>query len=140
MWESVATELNLSLYSEKMVCSMSTQLYYIPETKDLQGNSEMHSHLVPASYHRITASGSAQRLVNGEREWTIVQSMISCIKNSEQRDRNVQNWLNVMRDTAPTAYKLFVQNIILWQDHAERHLQNAKHYTMQITGPAAWQG
>lgn len=42
--------LNYSLYLEKMICSMTTQLFYIEETEDLKGNPEMHQHLVPASY------------------------------------------------------------------------------------------
>jgi hypothetical protein len=140
MWQPVAAEINRSLYSEQMVCSMSTQLFHIPETKDLKGNAEMHTHLVPASYHRVTASGSAQRLLNGDREPSIVQTFVVCIQNTEQRDRNVRTGLHVMKDAAHASYKPFVENIILWQDYAEFHLQNAKQFSMQITGVDAWQG
>lgn len=73
IWQSVVTELYRSLYGEQMVCSMSTQLFHIPETKDLKGNAEMHTHLIPASYHRVTATGSAQRLLNGESAPSIVE-------------------------------------------------------------------
>lgn len=45
MWQSVVTELNQSLYGELMVCSMSTQLFHIPEAKDLKGNPEMHTQI-----------------------------------------------------------------------------------------------
>nr|WP_212775128.1 hypothetical protein [Polycladomyces abyssicola] len=123
-----------SLYSEQMVCSMSTQLFHIPETKDLKGNTEMHSHLVPASYHRITAAGSAQRLLNGEREASILKTLIACIQNAKRRDRSVRTGLNVMRDAAVASYKPFIENIIRWQDYAELHLQNAEKFVMRITG------
>ncbi|WP_370514494.1 hypothetical protein [Alteribacillus sp. YIM 98480] len=139
MWQPVVIELNRSLYSEEMVCSMSTQLFYIPETENLQGNEEMHSHLVPASYHRVTASGSAERLMNGEYEPSIVQTLVNCIQNAEQRDRNVRNGLQVMRNAAPSSYKPFIENIIRWQDDAERYLQNTKQLTMQVTGAAEGQ-
>ncbi len=135
MWQSVLMELRRSLFSEEMVCSMSTQLFHIPETENLQGNAEMHESLVPASYHRVTASGSAQRLANGEQEISIVQTLVGCIQNAEQRDRNVRNGLNVMREAAPNSYKPFIQNIQRWQDQAEQNLQNAKQMTMQIIGP-----
>ncbi|TFE23496.1 hypothetical protein E2980_19210 [Cohnella luojiensis] len=134
MWLSVVTELSLSLYGEQMVCSMSTQLFHIPETKDLKGNAEMHTHLVPASYHRVTATGSALRLQNGESAPSIVETLINCIQNAEQRDRNVHAGLLVMRDAAPASYKQFVENIIRWQEYTELHLQNAKHFVMRITG------
>jgi hypothetical protein len=140
MWNPVATGIYRSLYGEQMVCSMSTQLFHIPETKDLEGNTEMHTHLVPASYHRVTAAGSAQRLLNGESAPSIVETLAACIQNAEQRDRNVRAGLQVMRDTAPASYKSFIENIIRWQDYTQLHLQNAKQFTIRITGSAVWQG
>ncbi|MFB4162229.1 hypothetical protein ACE1TI_00020 [Alteribacillus sp. JSM 102045] len=140
MWQPVVIELNRSLFSEMMVCSMSTQLFHIPETENLQGNAEMHSHLVPASYHRVTASGSAQRLMNGENGPSLVQTLTNCIQNAEQEDRGVRRGLQVMENAAPSSYKPFIQSIILHQNEAERYLQNAKQTTMQITGGGAWQG
>jgi hypothetical protein len=140
MWQSVVSELHRSLYAEQMVCSASTQLFHIPETKDLRGNEEMHTHLVPASYHRVTATGSAQRLLNGERAPSIVETLKNCIENAEQRDRGVRAGLLVMRDAAPAAYRTFIENIIHWQDYAEMHLRHAKQLTSQMTGPATSAG
>ncbi|MGE7764874.1 hypothetical protein [Peribacillus sp. NPDC096540] len=48
-WEPILYMLHQSLYAEEMVCAMSSELFHIPATKDLKGNLEMHSHLVPAS-------------------------------------------------------------------------------------------
>ncbi|MCA1320949.1 hypothetical protein LC085_13580 [Bacillus tianshenii] len=70
--------LQQSLYAEEMLCSISSELYHIPETQDLKGNNEMHSHLVPASYHRVTSVGSARRLVSGEQQNTIIVTMATC--------------------------------------------------------------
>ncbi len=140
MWQSVVTELNQSLYSELMVCSMSTQLFHVPETKDLKGNTEMHTHLVPASYHRVTATGSAQRLLNGEFAPSILETLNDCIQNAEQQDRNVRAGLLVMRDNAPANYKAFIENILHWQDYAELHLQNAKQGVIQLNGSDTMQG
>ncbi|RUQ28303.1 hypothetical protein ELQ35_13740 [Peribacillus cavernae] len=137
MWHPVADEIYYSLYGEQMVCSMSTQLFHIPETKDLKGNADMHTHLIPASYHRVTASGSAQRLMNGESSTSILETLVDCIRNAEQRDRNVRSGLDVMRNAAPSSYKSFVENIIRWQDYTELHLQNAKQITMRITSSSA---
>lgn len=134
MWQTVLVELNRSLYSEGMVCSMSTQLFYIPETAELKGNSEMHTALVPASYHRVTASGSAQRLYNGETESSILQTLINCIENAEKRDMEVRNGLTIMESNAPASYKPFIQTIIMWQDDAEMHLSMAKQLIIQFTG------
>lgn len=133
-WQPVVSELQRSLYAEQMVCSASTQLFHIPETKDLQGNAEMHTHLVPASYHRVSALGSAQRLLYGETAISIVETLTACIQNAELRDRGVRAGLFVMRDAAPAAYKPFVENIIIWQNYAELHLQNAKQSTTGIIG------
>lgn len=138
-WYPVVSEMYRSLYSEQMVCSMSTQLFHIPEMKDLKGNKEMHTHLVPASYHRITAIGSAQRLLNGESEPSILKTLIVCLQNAKQRDRNVRTGLNIMRDAATASYKPFIENIIRWQDYAELHLEKAKQFAIRITGSSEWQ-
>ncbi|MBN3527343.1 hypothetical protein [Paenibacillus apiarius] len=134
MWQPVVTALYNSLYAEQMVCSISTELFHIPETKDLQGNAEMHASLVPASYHRVTASGSAQRLLNGESAPSLVETLVACIQSAEQLDRSVHSGLLIMRDAAPAAFKPVIETIILWQDYAEAHLQTAKQSTIQITG------
>lgn len=136
MWQPVLTELYNSLYGQQMVCSMSTELFHIPETQNLQGNSEMHASLVPASYHRVTAAGSAQRLVNGESAPTIIATLVACIQNAERLDRGVRSGLLVMRDAAPAAYKPVLEIIIRWQEHAESHLQKAKELTNQNIGAA----
>lgn len=140
MWQSVLIELHRSLYGEQMVCSMSTQLFHIPETKNLHGNAEMHTHLVPASYHRVTATGSVQRLLNGETAPSIIETMADCIQNAEQKDRDVRAGLVIMREAAPASYKPFIETIIRWQDYAEQHLQNAKRHSMQIIGNSRWPG
>ncbi|MGM0943417.1 MAG: hypothetical protein ACQEWU_21140, partial [Bacillota bacterium] len=92
-WEAVLSLLYHSLYAEEMVCAMSSELFHIPETKDLKGNNEMHSHLVPASYHRITAVGSSQRLTNGEQRQSIIDTLIACIINAETQDKKVREGL-----------------------------------------------
>lgn len=125
-WDHILMLLRQSLYAEEMVCSMSSELFHIPETKDLEGNDEMHSHLVPSSYHRVTAVGSAQRLKNGEQRETIVQTMTTCIINAENQDRKVREGLNTMEQNASQEYKAFIQVIIKWQEQAESYLMQAK--------------
>jgi hypothetical protein len=131
-WTAVLQLLNQSLYAEEMVCSMSTQLFVIPATADLKGNAEMHNHLVPASYHRVTAVGSAIRLQNGESHETIIQILVSCVNNGLKKDQEVMKWLPIMRDDAPDEYKPFVETIIRWQQQAERTLTSAKQLLTQM--------
>jgi hypothetical protein len=131
-WTAVLQLLNQSLYAEEMVCSMSTQLFVIPATADLKGNAEMHNHLVPASYHRVTAVGSAIRLQNGESHDTIIQILVSCVNNGLKEDLEVMKWLPIMRDDAPDEYKPFVETIIRWQQQAERTLTSAKQLLTQM--------
>jgi hypothetical protein len=131
-WTAVLQLLNQSLYAEEMVCSMSTQLFVIPATANLKGNAEMHNHLVPASYHRVTAVGSAMRLQNGESHETIIQILVSCVNNGLKKDQEVMKWLPIMRDDAPDEYKPFVETIIRWQQQAERTLTSAKQLLTQM--------
>ncbi|KKI92519.1 hypothetical protein WQ54_09165 [Bacillus sp. SA1-12] len=125
-WGQTFHFLSQSLYAEEMVCAMSSELFHIPETKDLKGNQEMHNHLVPASYHRVTAVGSAQRLVNGEQQQTIIETMVACIKNAENQDKGVREGLVTMEKNASPQYKRFIQVIIKWQEQAESSLNQAK--------------
>jgi hypothetical protein len=131
-WSSLVTLLNRSLYSEQMVCSMSTQLFHIPATENLKGNPEMHDHLVPASYHRVTAAGAAQRLQNGEYHDSLIKTLTSCVKNGLQEDNGVSKWLQVMRDNAPSEFKPFIQSIIGWQQQAEQSLSSAQQLLRQM--------
>lgn len=131
-WTPVLQLLNQSLYAEEMVCSMSTQLFVIPATEDLKGNAEMHNHLVPASYHRVTAVGSAIRLQNGETHETIIRVLVSCVNNALKKDQEVMKWLPIMRDDAPEEFKPFLENIISWQQQAEQRLTSAKQLLKQM--------
>lgn len=130
-WPSVLQLLQQSLFAEEMVCAMSTQLFHIPQTRDLRGNPEMHEHLVPASYHRVTAVGSAYRLSSGEYDRSIVETMVSCIDNAMKRDQEIQKWLLVMNEAAPEQFKPFVRQIIQWQNQAEYYLSAAKQSLSQ---------
>jgi hypothetical protein len=131
--------LHQSLYAEEMVCAMSSELFHIPKTKNLKGNREMHSHLVPASYHRVTAVGSAQSLKNGENRNSIVETMTACIINAESQDKKVREGLKTMEENAIPEYKSFIKVIIRWQDQAESSLRQAKASleSMGISFPAA---
>ncbi len=135
-WANVFTLLQQSLYAEGMVCSMSTQMLYNPETKDLKGNTKMHDHLVPASYHRVTASGSAYRLTAGESDPYIVTTAVSCIKNAQKQDQGVREGLQIMQENANDKWRPFVEQIIKWQDVAESTLTQAQE-TMQSMN--AWE-
>ncbi len=131
-WSSVLELLNQSLQGEKMVCSLSTQLFHISATEDLEGNPEMHEHLVPASYHRVTAVGSAQRLQNGEYHDSIINTLISCVNSGLREDQEVMKWLQIMLDNAPDGFESFIQNIINWQQQTEQSLSSALHLIGQM--------
>lgn len=138
-WGQILNLLQQSLYAEEMVCAMSSELFHIPETKDLKGNVEMHNHLVPASYHRVTAVGSAQRLVNGEQRQSIIDTMAACIINAENQDRKVRDGLMTMEENAGPEYKAFINVIIKWQEQAENYLAQAKESLrmMGVSFPSA---
>jgi hypothetical protein len=125
-WTQILMLLQQSLYAEEMVCAMSSQLFHIPATKDLKGNDEMHNHLVPASYHRVTAVGSAQRLSNGEQGQSIVETMKACIINAEKQDKKVRDGLKIMEENATPEFITFIKLIIQWQNQAESYLSQAK--------------
>ncbi|MBP3040914.1 hypothetical protein J9303_15610, partial [Bacillaceae bacterium Marseille-Q3522] len=125
-WQEVLNLLRRSLFAEEMVCAMSSELYHIPQTANLQGNNEMHGHLVPASYHRVTAVGSAQRLAMGEQNQSIIDTMVACIVNAETQDRSVKRWLKVMRENASAEFKPVINMIIRWQNQAELYLSQAR--------------
>jgi hypothetical protein len=137
-WEPILYMLHQSLYAEEMVCAMSSELFHIPKTKDLKGNSEMHTHLVPASYHRVTAVGSSQRLKNGDQQQSIVETLTACILNAETQDKKVREGLNTMEENASPEYKPFIKVIIRWQDQAESYLKQAKEAlrSMGVSFPA----
>ncbi|WP_307335174.1 hypothetical protein [Caldalkalibacillus uzonensis] len=131
-WSQVLDNLQRSLFAEQMVCSMSTQLFHIPRTQDLEGNPEMHQHLVPASYHRVTAIGSAQRLQHGEYHESIIKTLSSCIQNAKMEDRGVMEWLYVMKEAADSDVKPYIETIIYWQELTQYKLALAEHALNQI--------
>ncbi|SDZ58718.1 hypothetical protein SAMN05421736_11957 [Evansella caseinilytica] len=133
-WYSIWNLLNESLLAEQMVCSMSTQLFHVPETSDVKGNAEMHSHLVPASYHRVTAAGSAYRLSQGEFHESIVTTLIACVQKSLEEDADVKKWLFVMRGDVSGYYRQFIEQIIAWQQQAERTIAAAQQQLQFIGG------
>ncbi|WP_307322358.1 hypothetical protein [Evansella vedderi] len=131
-WSSVLELLSQSLHGEEMVCSMSSQLYHIPETEDLEGNRQMHEHLYDASYHRVTALGSAKRLQGSESHESIIKTLVSCVDSALDADQEVTKWLYVMRDNAPADFKEFIQTIISWQQYTENTLKMAQEQLRQM--------
>lgn len=125
-WSSVLEYLNYSMNGEQMVCSMTTQLFHIQATQNLKGNAEMHNHLVPASYHRVTALGCAKRLQSGESHESIIKAMVECVNNGLKQDKEVTKWLGVMRENAPSEYKGFMDTVINWQQQTEKSLAYAQ--------------
>ncbi|WP_419156611.1 hypothetical protein [Rossellomorea sp. BNER] len=125
-WQPILNFLQQSLYAEEMVCARSSELFHIPQTQDLKGNNEMHNHLIPASYHRVTSVGSARRLVNGEQRQSIIATMTTCIVNAEKQDKGVREGLKVMEENASPEYKPVIKLIIQWQKQAEAYLKQAK--------------
>jgi hypothetical protein len=136
-WDPVLKLLQQSLFAEEMVCATSSELYHIPNAKDIEGNSEMHAQLVPASYHRVTAVGSAIRLKNGEERTSIVETMTTCIISAENRDIEVHKGLRVMEENAPAQFKPLIAVSIQWQEQAEATLKQAKEAlkAMGVTFP-----
>ncbi|MBB6451729.1 hypothetical protein HNQ94_000150 [Salirhabdus euzebyi] len=125
-WGDVLNLLQQSLFAEKMVCAMSSELFHIPATKDLEGNRQMHDHLVPASYHLLTATGSAQRLINGEDRQSIIDTLVACINNAQDQNKKVRVGLSTMLENASQEYKPFIDLIIKWQNQKEAYLSQAK--------------
>lgn len=124
-YNTMVDPLQRSLYANAWVCAMSSQLFHIEETRDLKGNKQMHEHLVPASYHRVTALGSAIRLQSGESDASIIETLTACIQNSKEADAKVRKYLMVMLEAAPENYQTFIQQIMKWQDLSERYLAEA---------------
>lgn len=125
-WMNILSLLQQSLYAEGMVCSMSTQMLYTPETENLEGNDKMHNHLVPASYHRVTAWGTSYRLISSDGNPYMITTAVSCIKNAQRQDQGVREGLEIMQKNADEKWKPFVDQIIRWQDNAEATLAQAQ--------------
>ncbi|SIR86556.1 hypothetical protein SAMN05878482_106267 [Peribacillus simplex] len=88
----------------------------------------MHNHLIPASYHRVTALGCAKRLQSGEYHESIIKALVACVNNGLKQDKEVTKWLRVMRENAPSEFKEFMDTVIDWQQKTEESLA----YTQQL--------
>jgi hypothetical protein len=130
-WQQVYMNLYYSLYAEQMVCALSSELFHIDETKDLKGNGKMHQHLVPASYHRVTACGSAIRILQGDKEDTVIKTLTSCIDNAQRQDKGVVDGLEIMSNNVSRKYRRRIREIVQWQKAAEHYLKLAEEGTKQ---------
>lgn len=130
-WASLLRLMEQSLHANEMVCSMSSQLYHIPATENLKGNSEMHDYLYKASYHRITAIGCTKRLQGGEYHDSIIQTLVACVNNGLKADKEIMRWLPVMKENAPADFQAFMEALIRWQQHAEDTLKTAQQQLRQ---------
>ncbi|WP_233144153.1 hypothetical protein [Lottiidibacillus patelloidae] len=128
-WQQVYMNLYYSLYAEQMVCALSSEFFHIDETKDLKGNGKMHQHLVPASYHRVTAVGSVIRILNGDKSDTVVKTLTSCINNAQRQDKGVVDGIEIMERNIPRKSRNQLRQIIQWQKAAEHYLKLAENNT-----------
>ena len=127
--------LSNSLFAEEIVCSMASQLHYIPEMANVNGLKETHDALVPASYHRVTAVGTGNRILQGDQHSSLWNVIEYCIREGQEMDTAVRVGLNKMLAAAPDAYRGFVNQIIEWQKYKEQTFQMAKTAYESIKGP-----
>ena len=127
--------LSNSLFAEEIVCSMASQLHYIPEMANVNGLKETHDALVPASYHRVTAVGTGNRILQGDQHPSLWNVIEYCIREGQKMDAAVRVGLNKMLAAAPDTYRGFVNQIIEWQKYKEQTFQMAKTAYESIKGP-----
>lgn len=129
--------LSKSLYGQQLVNSLIAQLLFITETANLTGLKETHAQLIPASYHRVTALGSALRIQRGDAAPTLFNVLENSINMAEQNDTDVSAGLDRLLTVAPPAYNEYVDMVLQWQQYTSSHLQDAKKALEQLVGPAA---
>ena len=129
--------LSRSLYGQQLVNSLTAQLLFITETANLNGLQETRAQLIPASYHRVTALGSALRVQRGDNAPTLFNVLENSINLAEQNDVGVRAGLDKLLAAAPPAYNEYTDSILQWQQYTENHLQDAKRALEQIVGPGA---
>lgn len=125
-WTELLILLQRSLHAESMVCSLTSQLFHIPETKNVKGLQEADKHLYESSYHRVTAVGAAYRLANGETHDSIVKTLSACIENAQKADISVDKALQTMLDHSNGSVKPFIETILKWQNEAKAYLEQAR--------------
>lgn len=118
--------LERALVSLQWACGISSELEFIPETRELVGLHELHDlSLVPMSYHIVTAIGALRMLLAFGPRSTLLSLIVSCIVNTLNAAEHIAPNIERMRKNVPPDYRQSVEAADAWLKNCLREVQQA---------------
>lgn len=130
--------LERALVNLQWACGISSELEFIPETRELVGLHELHDlSLVPMSYHIVTAIGALRMILTSGPRRTLLSLMISCIVNTLNAGEHIAPNIEKMRLNVPPDYSRSVEAADTWLNACLREVQNAFNIAKAFAGTSS---
>ena len=135
---SVHTELQKSIAAEEIICSIGSQMIWIPATQSLSGLSEVNQENCKTSLHRITAAGCLKRMAQGDWHETLLAILVHSLYNARQHDQLRRGHTQRCWQSASSSLRPSIENWMSWLRLAEDHLQQTMVLAQQLVGTRRW--
>lgn len=133
---NLINEFNNALVALDIACGTSSELRYLPETKDLPGLNELHvKSLVPMSYHLITGRGGTRLMLCRQCRYTLLLLAANCLFNTLEKAQNIKPNLDLMRPAAPPEYQSAINATEFWSMETVNHTRHALEIVRVMAGP-----
>lgn len=103
-FQVILNHLEQSIHAEQFICSIVTEMKYMPPFKNQIALKKIHKENYQTSYHRNTADGNLKRLISGagQSEHQLVLMTVECFLEADEHDQNIEDALQLMSANTTT--------------------------------------
>lgn len=94
-----------------LLCAAASLARYIPEARDLPGLDALHRALYEASYHLITATGSARMILSGAGQPGYYALLLNCQREIWEALQNARDAFNQLSQATPENLRPWAQQV-----------------------------
>ena len=136
---SVLQHLEHSIKAEQIFCSYVTQMKFLPQFKENAALSYVHRENYETSYHRNTAAGNLQRMLElSERDEMLVLMTIECFVETRAHDKKAESAL-IQIPSFTAKDEVLLTEAKRWHQIRKRQLTLAARALYTSVGPEVWQ-
>ncbi|BCU82979.1 hypothetical protein JIR001_27620 [Polycladomyces abyssicola] len=130
--------LDQSISADETLSSICYQLRCSVFACDWDGWEEAHRECMLSNHYRLTASGCLKRMAMGDWHETLLMTLVQCLYLARRADRIKQGYFHRLCGSAPEGFRPTAELLLVWNRHAEAHLQEAMVGAQHLLGTRQW--
>lgn len=138
-WQRLAEFMKGSIEAEQVFCSLVTEMGYQPQFRGNSALAIVHRENYETSYHRNTAAGNLERLLQGDTSnEMLVLLTVECFIEARQHDGTAEMALMQIKAVSQEDSG-WLEAARFWHQKRRQYLDSATEVLYTSIGPAMWE-